>query len=61
MSVSESIKFFHPLFEICYPSFLIFFQNKLRDNINVIYNTSLPVIFGIPKYAAALNEIVRER
>ena len=39
----------------------VFLQNKVRDNVNVIYNTSLPVIFGIPKYAAALNQIVRER
>lgn len=39
----------------------IFQQNKKRDRIQVIYNTSLPVIFGVKKYADALWKIVKER
>ncbi|XP_017769490.1 PREDICTED: sulfide:quinone oxidoreductase, mitochondrial [Nicrophorus vespilloides] len=32
-----------------------------RDKANVIYNTSLPVLFGVKKYADALWKIVKER
>ncbi|XP_072291269.1 sulfide:quinone oxidoreductase, mitochondrial [Eucyclogobius newberryi] len=32
-----------------------------RDNAKVIYNTSLPVLFGIKKYADALWDIVKQR
>ncbi len=32
-----------------------------RDKAKLIYNTSLPVIFGVPKYAQSLMEVVKER
>ncbi|XP_059809092.1 sulfide:quinone oxidoreductase, mitochondrial isoform X2 [Hypanus sabinus] len=32
-----------------------------RSKANIIYNTSLPVIFGVKKYAEVLLEIVKER
>lgn len=39
-----------------------YFRNtKVRDNIEVIYNTSLPVIFGVKRYADALQQICKER
>ncbi|KAK4310135.1 hypothetical protein Pmani_018274 [Petrolisthes manimaculis] len=38
-----------------------FRKHGKRDQANIIYNTSLPVIFGIKKYADALWEIVKER
>lgn len=38
-----------------------FRRNGNRENVEILYNTSLAVIFGIPRYASALNEIVRER
>lgn len=39
------------------------FQSKTgkRAKANVIYNTSLPVLFGIKKYADALWDIVKHR
>lgn len=36
-------------------------KQNLRDNINVVYNTSLPVIFGVKKYADALWEVCNSR
>lgn len=30
-------------------------------NVNIMYNTSLPVIFGVPKYAAVLSKIAAGR
>ncbi|CAF5090124.1 unnamed protein product, partial [Rotaria sp. Silwood1] len=39
----------------------LFRKNNVRDKTTVTYNTSLPVIFGVKKYAAALMEIVKER
>jgi len=36
-------------------------KNNKRDSAKVIYNTSLPVIFGIKKYADALWKLVEER
>jgi sulfide:quinone oxidoreductase len=36
-------------------------QNNKRQNAEIYYNTALPVIFGIPKYAAALNAVVKDR
>ncbi|CAF1424080.1 unnamed protein product [Rotaria magnacalcarata] len=39
----------------------LFRRNNVRDKTTVIYNTSLPVIFGVKKYAAALMEIIKER
>jgi sulfide:quinone oxidoreductase len=35
--------------------------NYVRDKSTVIYNTALPVIFGVKKYAAALMEVVKQR
>ncbi|XP_029289236.1 LOW QUALITY PROTEIN: sulfide:quinone oxidoreductase, mitochondrial-like [Cottoperca gobio] len=32
-----------------------------RDKANIIYNTSLPVLFGIKKYADSLWDIVKQR
>nr|ABV22505.1 sulfide:quinone oxidoreductase [Arenicola marina] len=36
-------------------------QSGKRDKTNVIYNTSLGVVFGVKKYAEALTKIVQER
>lgn len=36
-------------------------QNKKRQNAKIIYNTSLPVIFGVKKYADALWNVVKSR
>lgn len=33
----------------------------MRDNVKVIYNTSLPVIFGVKKYADALWNVCKQR
>lgn len=38
-----------------------FFQKNIRNDIEVIYNTSLPVIFGVKKYADALWEVCKTR
>ncbi|XP_031837032.1 sulfide quinone oxidoreductase [Nomia melanderi] len=39
-----------------------YFRKKgLRDNVKVIYNTSLPVIFGVKKYADALWKVCKKR
>ncbi|CAH1790317.1 unnamed protein product [Owenia fusiformis] len=32
-----------------------------RDKANILYNTSLPVIFGVKKYADALLEVVKDK
>lgn len=32
-----------------------------RAKANIIYNTSLPVLFGVKKYADSLWEIVKQR
>jgi hypothetical protein len=32
-----------------------------RDNAKILYHTSLPVLFGVKKYADALWEVVKER
>lgn len=39
----------------------MFVQNNKRNNARVIYNTSLPVIFGVKKYADALWKVVEGR
>lgn len=36
-------------------------QKKLRGEIDVIYNTALPVIFGVKKYADALWKVCDSR
>ncbi|EFN77650.1 sulfide:quinone oxidoreductase, mitochondrial isoform X2 [Harpegnathos saltator] len=38
-----------------------FRKHKLRGDINVIYNTALPVIFGVKKYADSLWLVCKER
>ena len=42
---------------------LFMFQCKTgkREKAKIIYNTSLPVLFGVKKYADVLWEIVRSR
>nr|ABR67864.1 sulfide-quinine oxidoreductase [Urechis unicinctus] len=47
--------------KICYLAENNFSKAGKRDRINVMYNTSLPVIFGIPRYAAPLEEICKNR
>lgn len=32
-----------------------------RDKAKIVYHTSLPVIFGVKKYADALWEVIKER
>ncbi|UJR37096.1 hypothetical protein I4U23_029800 [Adineta vaga] len=39
----------------------IFRKNNVRDKSTILYNTALPVIFGVKKYAAALMEIVKNK
>lgn len=38
-----------------------FRKKKVRDNVKVVYNTALPVIFGVKKYADALWEVCKRR
>lgn len=40
---------------------MFLFQTGKRSKAKVIYNTSLPVLFGVKKYADALWEIVKQR
>ncbi|KAF7268435.1 sulfide quinone oxidoreductase [Rhynchophorus ferrugineus] len=47
--------------KICYITDDYLRKEGKRDNVNVIYNTSLPVIFGVKKYADALWKICKER
>lgn len=46
-----------------YPNFLIEStlsqQTNVRDKSNLIFNSALPVIFAVPKYAKVLNEVVK--
>lgn len=41
--------------------FLFLSKTGKRAKANIIYNTSLPVLFGIKKYADSLWEIVKQR
>ena len=41
--------------------FMFQFKTGKRENAKIIYNTSLPVLFGVKKYADVLWEIVRSR
>ena len=41
--------------------FLFFEKNGKRNKANVSYHSPLGVIFGVPKYAASLTNVVRER
>ena len=36
-------------------------QSGKRDKANIIYNTSLPVLFGVKKYADSLWKVVKDR
>lgn len=36
-------------------------KNGIRDKANIIYNTALPVIFGVKHYADALNKVCEMR
>jgi sulfide:quinone oxidoreductase len=45
----------------CYISEDYFRRNNKRDKAKVIYNTALPVLFGVKHYADALWEIVKKR
>lgn len=40
---------------------MLFCKTGKRSKANIIYNTSLPVLFGVKKYADALWEIVKSR
>lgn len=40
---------------------LFLFQTGKRSHANLMYNTSLPVLFGIKKYADSLWQIVKQR
>ncbi len=41
--------------------FIFLSKTGKRAKANIMYNTSLPVLFGIKKYADALWEIVKQR
>ena len=41
--------------------FFSFFQTGKRSKANIIFNTSLGAIFGVKKYADALQKIIQER
>eukprot|EP00094_Tigriopus_californicus_P012328 TCALIF_11917-PA protein Name:"Similar to SQRDL Sulfide:quinone oxidoreductase, mitochondrial (Homo sapiens)" AED:0.08 eAED:0.08 QI:154/1/1/1/0.85/0.75/8/258/430 len=47
--------------KIMYLTEKILRMENRRDHANIIYHTSLPVIFGVKKYADALWKIVEER
>jgi eukaryotic sulfide quinone oxidoreductase len=47
--------------KICYITEHYLRRTKKRAGAKVIYNTSLPVIFGVKKYADSLWKIVKER
>ena len=36
-------------------------KQKVRNNVKVVYNTALPVIFGVKKYADALWDVCKRR
>lgn len=36
-------------------------KHNLRNNIEVVYNTALPVIFGVKKYADSLWDVCKQR
>ncbi|XP_037092292.1 sulfide:quinone oxidoreductase, mitochondrial-like [Pollicipes pollicipes] len=47
--------------KIMYIADQYFRKTGKRDKANIIYNTSLPVLFGVKKYADALWEVVKKR
>lgn len=49
-------------FPTCNIKYFVFLKKtEKRTKANIIYNTSLPVLFGIKKYADALWDIVKRR
>lgn len=42
---------------LCYNCLITTFQNGKREKANIMYNTSLPVLFGIKKYADSLWQV----
>lgn len=47
--------------KIAYIAEEYFRKNNKRSNAKVIYNTSLPVLFGVKHYADALWKIIKKR
>uniref|UniRef100_A0A0M3HPB9 Sulfide:quinone oxidoreductase, mitochondrial n=1 Tax=Ascaris lumbricoides TaxID=6252 RepID=A0A0M3HPB9_ASCLU len=47
--------------KICYLADEIFKKRGVRENIKLFYNTYLPDIFDVPKYAKTLNEIAKQK
>lgn len=47
--------------KIAYIAEEYFQRQNVRDNIKVVYNTALPVIFGVKKYADALWDVCKKR
>ncbi|GBP93093.1 Sulfide:quinone oxidoreductase, mitochondrial [Eumeta japonica] len=47
--------------KICYLAESYFTKTDVRSKSNVTYNTSLPVIFGVKKYADALMKVVEKK
>lgn len=47
--------------KIMYLADEIFRKNGVRANTKIIYNSSLPVIFGVKKYASALLEVIKNK
>ncbi|XP_063897409.1 uncharacterized protein LOC110372031 [Helicoverpa armigera] len=47
--------------KIVYLAESYFSKTGVRSKTNIIYNTCLPVIFGVPKYAEALMKVVKRK
>ncbi|KAJ8729893.1 hypothetical protein PYW07_016931 [Mythimna separata] len=47
--------------KIAYLADSYFEKMNVRSKTNIIYNTCLPVIFGVPKYAEALMKVVKRK
>lgn len=47
--------------KICYLADEIFKKRGVRNRIKLTYNTYLNDVFDVPKYAAALNEVIKEK
>lgn len=47
--------------KICYLTESYLTNAGLRSKVNITYNTSLPVLFGVKKYADALWKVVKKR
>lgn len=56
------LKSYHCFARLIFHVFVCFFvKTGKRAKANIIYNTSLPVIFGVKKYADSLWDIVKQR